>query len=273
MEGRQPKRRKDKYNPYEIYEKDGKYYVQEIQPAEGYLIDHTKKTFYVEYGETSQITWKNTPQMGQIQITKKSADDNSINGLAAGTLLPDAVFEIYSRAGNLVDTVKTDKNGRAVSKTLPLGRYVIKETKAPNYYIAEKAEINAEIEFSGQIVRLEVLNKSCYTNVSVTKRGYNQIVPGQEVRYTFTNIKNNSTVPLNSFYWRDTLPVNAARLAVMVVPIFSPNTRAAPNSRLIQPLAHMISVIAIVAAEACTIMVSIVPMNKNRRMEKNPISV
>ena len=69
---------------------------------------------------------------------------------------------------------------------------MIKETKAPNYYIAEKAEINAEIEFSGQIVRLEVLNKSCYTNVSVTKRGYNQIVPGQEVRYTFTNIKNNS---------------------------------------------------------------------------------
>lgn len=196
--------------------KDGKYYVQEIQPAEGYLIDHTKKTFYVEYGETSHITWKNTPQMGQIQITKKSADDNSINGLAAGTLLPDAVFEIYSRAGNLVDTVKTDKNGRAVSKTLPLGRYVIKETKAPNYYIAEKAEINAEIEFSGQIVRLEVLNKSCYTNVSVTKRGYNQIVPGQEVRYTFTNIKNNSTVPLNSFYWRDTLPVNAARLEKII---------------------------------------------------------
>lgn len=196
--------------------KDGKYYVQEIQPAEGYLVDHTKKIFYVEYGETSHITWKNTPQMGQIQITKKSADDNTINGLTAGTLLPDVVFEIYSRAGNLVDTVKTDKNGRAVSKTLPLGRYVIKETKAPNYYIADNTEINAEIEFSGQIVRLEVLNKSCYTNVSVTKRGYNQIVPGQEVRYTFTNIKNNSTVPLNSFYWRDTLPVNAVRLEKII---------------------------------------------------------
>ena len=196
--------------------KDGKYYVQEIQPAEGYLIDHTEKTFYVEYGETSHITWKNTPQMGQIQIIKKSVDDNPINGLSAGTLLPDAEFEIYSRAGNLVDTVKTDKNGRAVSKTLPLGRYVIKETKAPNYYIADNTEINVEIEFSGQIVRLEVLNKSCYTNVSVTKRGYNQIVPGQEVRYTFTNIKNNSTVPLNSFYWRDTLPVNAVRLEKII---------------------------------------------------------
>ena len=27
MTGNHPKRRKDKYNPYEIYEKDGKYYV------------------------------------------------------------------------------------------------------------------------------------------------------------------------------------------------------------------------------------------------------
>ena len=69
------------------------------------------------------------------------------------------------------------------------------------------------------------------------------------------------------------LAVNAARLAVMVVPMFSPKTSAAPSSRLIQPLAHIINVIAIVAAEACTIIVSMVPMNKNRRMEKNPISV
>ena len=37
----------------------------------------------------------------------------------------------------------------------------------------------------------------------------------------------------------------------MVVPIFSPSTSAAPSSKLIHPLAHMISVIAIVAADAC----------------------
>ena len=68
-------------------------------------------------------------------------------------------------------------------------------------------------------------------------------------------------------------PVNAAKFAVMVVPMFSPNTSAAPSSKLIQPLAHIINVMAIVAAEACTIIVSIVPMNTKRRMERNPISV
>ena len=195
---------------------DGKYLVREMEAADGYVLDTTVRTFYVRYGSTSTITWKNTPTMGQIQITKKSADDNPINGLSAGTLLPGATFEIYNRAGNLVDTIVTGVGGVAISDTLPLGRYTIRETKAPSYYSATNQTMEAEIEFSGQIVRLEVLNQSCYTNVSVTKRGYRQVVPGQTIRYDFKNIANNSTVSLNSFYWRDTLPTDAVRLQKIV---------------------------------------------------------
>ena len=40
---------------------DGKYLVREIQAADGYVLDTTVRTFYVEYGATSTITWKNTP--------------------------------------------------------------------------------------------------------------------------------------------------------------------------------------------------------------------
>ena len=195
---------------------DGKYLVREIQAADGYVLDTTVRTFYVEYGATSTITWKNTPTMGQIQITKKSADDNPFNALAAGTLLPGATFEIYNRAGDLVNTVVTDKNGVAKSDTLPLGRYTIRETKAPVFYSTTTQPIEVEIEFSGQIVRVEVLNQSVYTNVSVTKRGYKQVTPSQTIRYDFKNIANNSTVPLNSFYWRDTLPTSAVRLTKII---------------------------------------------------------
>lgn len=195
---------------------DGKYLVREIQAADGYVLDTTVKTFYVEYGGTSTITWKNTPTMGQIQITKKSADDNPYNAFAAGTPLPGATFEVYDRAGNLVNTVVTDKNGIATTNTLPLGRYTIRETKAPVFYSATTQPIEVEIEFSGQIVHVEVLNQSVYTNVSVTKRGYKQVTPSQTIRYDFKNIANNSTVPLNSFYWRDTLPTSAVRLTKIV---------------------------------------------------------
>lgn len=191
---------------------DGKYFWREIEAAPGYILDTTVKTFYVEYGSTSEITWKNTPQQGQIQITKKSADANPINGFAAGTLLQGATFEIRNKAGNVVDTIVTDKNGWAASKPLPLGRYYVKESKAPAYYSLSDTTFEAELEFAGQIVRMEVLNKSVYTNVSVTKRGYTEVTPGQSIRYDFKNIANNSTVGLGSFYWRDTLPTDAVRL-------------------------------------------------------------
>ena len=84
--------------------------MREIEAADGYLLDTTIRTFYVEYGGMSTITWKNTPVMGQIQITKRSADDNPYNAVPAGSPLPGATFEIYNRAGNLVNTVVTDKN-------------------------------------------------------------------------------------------------------------------------------------------------------------------
>lgn len=122
----------------------------------------------------------------------------------------------YNRAGDLVNTVVTDKNGVAKSDTLPLGRYTIRETKAPVFYSTTTQPIEVEIEFSGQIVRVEVLNQSVYTNVSVTKRGYKQVTPSQTIRYDFKNIANNSTVPLNSFYWRDTLPTSAVRLTKII---------------------------------------------------------
>ena len=42
------------------------------------------------------------------------------------------------------------------------------------------------------------------------------MVPGQSIRYDFSNIANNSTSALTSFYWRDTLPTQAVRLDKIV---------------------------------------------------------
>ena len=188
----------------------GRYYLRELE-NEGYVPDTQKKTVYVKSGETTEIEWENTPITGQIQITKTSADYNSMNGWPAGTPIPNTEFEIYNyRTGNLVDTIVTDKNGVAVSRPLPLGRYKIVESKSADFYGLDKTPIEAEIEFAGQIVKTAMTNKSLYTNVSIKKTGYVEAVPGQTLRYDFTGIANNSTTALESFYWRDTLPTFAA---------------------------------------------------------------
>lgn len=187
----------------------GRYYLRELE-NEGYIVDTEKKTVYVRSGETTEITWENTPVTGQIQITKTSADYNSINGWPAGTPIPNTEFEIYNaRTGKLVDTIRTDKNGVAVSKPLPLARYEVIESKAADFYGLDKTPIEVEIEYAGQIVKAAMTNKSLYTNVSIKKTGYVEVMPGQTLRYDFTDIANNSTTSLESFYWRDTLPAFA----------------------------------------------------------------
>lgn len=185
---------------------DGRYYLREIKAAPGYVLDPELKTIYVRYGSTTEIEWSNTAECGQIQVIKKSANDNPINGLPAGTLLEGAVFEIYDKAGNVVDTIKSDRNGRAISKTLPLSRYTVREIKAPANYSINPTVMTAYLEFNRQIVTFEVQNTSVSTGVSIKKTGPVQAVPGQPIRYVFSQIKNSSNVALDSFYWRDQLP-------------------------------------------------------------------
>ncbi len=195
---------------------DGKYTIREIECADGYILDTQPKTFYVEYGGCTTITWPNTAVRGQIQIVKKSAEYNPTNGLPAGTLLAGATFEIYNeRNGNKVDTIVSGQNGLASSKQLPLGRYTIRETKAPANYGASGETYTAVLEYSGQIVKLEITNKPLSTGVSITKTGPKEATSGQPVRYVFSKIGNSSNVMLQSFYWRDTLPA-AVRLNKVV---------------------------------------------------------
>ena len=184
----------------------GRYFLREGD-NEGYIPDKQYKTVYVKDGETTIIEWKNTPITGQIQVLKTSEDYNSMNGWPAGTPIPDTELEIYNaRTNRLVDTIKADKNGLAVSKPLPLGRYKIVESKAGKFYGLDKTPIEVEIEFAGQIVKVSMTNKSLYTNVSIKKTGPSQAVSGQPIRYVFSQIKNGSNVSLDSFYWRDQIP-------------------------------------------------------------------
>ena len=113
----------------------GKYYIRELEAADGYILDKQYKTVYVEAGKTSTIEWENTAITGQIQITKYAAESNAITGQAGGVTLKGATFEIVrERSSKVVDYITTDARGVAASKPLPLGRYLIREVSAPAYY-------------------------------------------------------------------------------------------------------------------------------------------
>lgn len=200
---------------------EGKYKLRELEPAEGYISDNSEKTFYVQKGRTTEIEWENTPEVGQIVITKRSSEFNELTGLPAGSPLSGAVFEIYNTTGNLVDKISSGSNGVAASKGLPVGVYTIKEVSAPKYYALNDKTLLAEIRHNGDIVRFEVLNSSISLNLTIQKKGTNAASPGQTIQYDIYEVQNGSTGILENFYIHDRIPTDATRALKIVTGTYS----------------------------------------------------
>ena len=190
----------------------GKYYLRELEAADGYIRDEQYKTVYVERGKCAQIEWENSAVTGQIQIRKYSSEDNTVTGQLAGTPLEGAVFEItQARSGKVVGYIVTDARGVAASAPLPLGRYFVTEVSAPKYYQLSGEKMEAEIEYPSQIIKLSAYNKPASLGVTIKKSGNYEVQSGQTMSYDFSGIANTSNVALNHFFWHDRIPTDATR--------------------------------------------------------------
>ena len=199
----------------------GRFYLRELEAAEGYILDEEYKTVYVRPGHTAEIEWVNEAITGQIQIYKYAAEPNDITGTPAGTPLQGAVYEISNaRTGKVVDYITTDARGLAASKPLPLTRYKVVEVTAPAYWQLDSTVHDVTLEYPGQIIKISAFDKPSSLGVSITKRGNASVLAGSSMRYDFT-IANTSNVDLESFFWHDRIPTDIARATVLTTGTYS----------------------------------------------------
>ncbi len=124
----------------------GKYSLQEILAPYGYLIDTTiHGNISVIANKTTTVNLTDQKANGMIRIHKTNANSDMGNHSLDG-----AVFEIRNSSNNLVDTVITNSQGRANSKSLPLGTYTIKEIAAPNGFLLNTNVFTAKLVYAGQ---------------------------------------------------------------------------------------------------------------------------
>lgn len=184
--------------------KCGNYRIEEVSAPDGY----TQNTQYVEIKVDKNtayqmdsvsgdaiitVTYENHPVKGKLVIHKSGETLKSFKKdfVYEETSLEGTEFEIYAaediftpdhqvdEQGNrhviyakdtLVKTVTTNKNGEAVIKDLPLGKYRVKETKAPSgfalnpdsqeasfiYKDQNTPEIEEKLEFSNERQKVEL---------------------------------------------------------------------------------------------------------------------
>lgn len=184
--------------------KCGNYRIEEVSAPDGY----TQNTQYVEIKVDKNtayqmdsvsgdaiitVTYENHPVKGKLVIHKSGETLKSFKKdfVYEEASLEGAEFEIYAAEDiftpdhqvdeqgnrhviyakdNLVKTVTTDKNGEAVIKDLPLGKYRVKETKAPAGFVLNPdsqevsfiykdqntPEIEEKLEFSNERQKVEL---------------------------------------------------------------------------------------------------------------------
>lgn len=184
--------------------KCGNYRIEEVSAPDGY----TQNTQYVEIKVDKNtayqmdsvsgdaiitVTYENHPVKGKLVIHKSGETLKSFKKdfVYEETSLEGAEFEIYAAEDiftpdhqvdeqgkrhviyakdTLVKTVTTNKNGEAVIKDLPLGKYRVKETKAPAGFVLNPdsqevsfiykdqntPEIEEKLEFSNERQKVEL---------------------------------------------------------------------------------------------------------------------
>lgn len=188
-------------------------YWQEVETLDGYELDETLHKVSLQWGKTSKITIENEKIYGRLEILKVAADGSALAKVDAGDSLAGAVFEIYNKKGKLVDRITTDENGKAVTKKLPIGEYTGKEVTAPKFFLLNNQTFSFKIKKQDQRIKVTIENSSKKPQVEIEKRGNVEAMPGQEMSYTLSDIRNNSNCSLDNFYFEDALPTDAVRIA------------------------------------------------------------
>lgn len=179
--------------------------AEEINVPEGY-VKPENQTFNITANQSTELNFYNAIIKGKIKLEKKSADNSDLTGFEAGTPLPGTEYTIYDKDMNILQVVTTGEDGTVTTDYINYGKVYIKETKAPDYYLIDDAVHEMFIKNNEVVEFFAHTDESVKIKVNVYKQGIKQTTCGQEIRYDFSNIENNSNVPLSNFYWIDNLP-------------------------------------------------------------------
>ena len=169
------------------------YQLVEVQAPYGYVLDSTPITFDItEENATAEggivltkVNKANAAQKGKITVTKEGESFVGVNVIGEDTPIYQPVFEItkqkgavYSitaaedivtpdgtvrvKKGTVVDTVTTGSKGTATSKELYLGKYAVKEQKAPDGMVISDEVHTVELAYAGQEVAVTDTATSFY---------------------------------------------------------------------------------------------------------------
>ena len=172
-------------------------YVREKFVPAPYIKSDEIKTFKVTNGGNVELKFTNKKAKGEIRVLK--ADKGTGKGLAG------AEFELYKNSvdkSNLIGKFATKNDGKLIIDSLELGKYILREIKAPEGYFIDNNNRDTEFNliYKNQtvekvVVEKKITNDKITTEVELTKKDTMNLknVPGATVEFENVKTKEKKT--------------------------------------------------------------------------------
>jgi len=187
--------------------KTGDYIIKEISTDTSYKLGSDVE-ITITNNQTKDVEIFNEHKKGRVRIIK--IDSEKL------VKLSDAIFEIYNKDNELIQIIKTDENGIALSELLPYGNYYFKEVySGSKFYLLNENIYNFSIYNDSEIINKIVSNEPVKLKVNIDKKGSKEVQKDEDVDYSFYNIQNNSNISLDSLKWYEYIPTDFVRIQQM----------------------------------------------------------
>ncbi|WP_041184433.1 MSCRAMM family protein [Bacillus thuringiensis] len=143
----------------------GNYTLVEIEAPKGYELLKDKIAVKIEKDTVVEIKIENKKlpdPTGQFEIEKVDDKDSELK-------LKGAVFQVLDKEGKELSRLITDEKGKVISNQLAIGKYTIKEIKAPNGYMLLRDPI--EIEITEAVKKQKITVKNAKNNWVIPNTG------------------------------------------------------------------------------------------------------
>ena len=119
---------------------DQQYQVRETKTGNLYVLNNEPQTVTLKQDQITNMTFTNEKKKGQIRIIKVDLDNKEV-------LLEGVTFDILDEQGNVVDTIRTNEKGEAVSKRLPIDqKYTALERETKKEYVLSEEKQTIELK-------------------------------------------------------------------------------------------------------------------------------
>lgn len=161
-------------------------YLKEISVPTGYVIDTKSYNVTLAIGKTSTKNVTDERVRATIKLTKQDSEtgsvpqgDATLEGAVYGLYAredivhPDGTTGVIHKAGTLITSLKTDKNGEASVSDLYLGKYYVKELTPPTGYLLDTAEHDINCNYEG--ANTPVIERNILSEEDVMKQPFQLI--------------------------------------------------------------------------------------------------